>query len=214
VGPNVAAFVSVAALLTIAPGADTALVTRFVLSHGRRAAFAATLGIGTGCAVHATFSALGLSVILAESAAVYRAVRLVGAAYLVYLGARTLWETRPGREAPAPEASEPASTPPPRNWLRAFGTGLLTNVLNPKVALFYLTFLPQFVDAGQPVLPQSLLLAATHIVMGITWLGVYAHFLSLFRRVLMKPNVKRWLERATGAVLIGFGVRVATASSE
>jgi RhtB (resistance to homoserine/threonine) family protein len=212
-GPNVAAFVSVAAVLTIAPGADTALVTKFALSRGQRAALAATLGIATGCTVHATFSALGLSVILARSAAAYHTVRLVGAAYLVYLGARMLWETR-GSKTPAAGAYEEAPPSPSGSALGAFGTGLLTNLLNPKVAIFYLTFLPQFVDATQPVLPQSLLLAGTHVAMGIVWLAAYARFLSLFRRVLMRPVVKRWMERATGAVLIAFGLKVATAGGD
>jgi threonine/homoserine/homoserine lactone efflux protein len=172
--------------------------------------------------VHATFSALGLSVILARSAAAYHTVRLAGAAYLVYLGVRTLWETRAQR-APAPATAAvagAAAEPPPvtaeprRSVLGAYGTGLLTNVLNPKVALFYLTFLPQFVSAAEPVLPQSLLLAAIHIAMGLVWLGAYTQFLSLFKRVLTRPAVKRWMERATGAVLIAFGVKVATATQE
>jgi RhtB (resistance to homoserine/threonine) family protein len=212
-GPHVVAFASVAALLTIAPGADTALVTKFTLTRGRRAALAATVGIGLGCAAHATFSALGLSVILARSAAVYHAVRLAGAAYLVYLGLRTLWETRGqlGAASPASEPSAPAPAQAAAVW-RSFATGLLTNLLNPKVALFYLTFLPQFVDASQALLPQSLLLAAVHVAMGLVWLSAYVQFLALFGRVLARPAVKRWLERATGAVLVAFGVKVAVSS--
>jgi RhtB (resistance to homoserine/threonine) family protein len=213
-GPHVVAFASVAALLTIAPGADTALVTKFALTRGRRAAFAAIVGIATGCAVHATFSALGLSVVLARSASLYHAIKLAGAMYLVYLGARTLWSTRsanaPG--APAPASGGETSAPARDDvTLGAFATGLLTNLLNPKVAIFYLTFLPQFVDSRAPVLPQSLTLAAVHILMGLVWLGAFVQFLSLFRTALERPGVKRWMERATGAVLVAFGVKIATA---
>jgi RhtB (resistance to homoserine/threonine) family protein len=210
-GPHLVAFASVAAVLTIAPGADTALVTRFALARGRRAAFAAIVGIATGCAVHATFSALGLSVVLARSAALYHAIKIAGAAYLVYLGARTLWDTRRGRKANAARTSETASTRVDAT-LGAFGTGLLTNLLNPKVAIFYLTFLPQFVDARAPLLPQSLALAGVHIVMGLVWLGAYVQFLSLFRRAFERPRVKRWMERATGAVLVAFGLKIAASS--
>jgi threonine/homoserine/homoserine lactone efflux protein len=213
-GPHVLAFASVAALLTIAPGPDTALVTQLTLTRGRGAAIAAAIGIGLGCAVHATFSALGLSVILARSATAYHVVKLAGAAYLVYLGARTLWEARGRVKALPGDAALPAAPAPATRGAiaRSFGTGLLTNVLNPKVAVFYLTFLPQFVDATQPVLPQSLLLAGIHDAMGIVWLSACVQFLTFFRGVFARPRVKQWMERTTGAVLVFFGIKVAASA--
>src|SRR4029077_12832176 len=110
-------------------------------------------------------------------------------------------------------AAAPPSAPEARAaaW-RSLGVGLVTNLLNPRVAVFSLTSLPQSVDATQPILPQSLLLAGIHDAMGIVWLSACAQFLTLFRGVLSRPSVRRWMERATGAVLIFFGAKVAASA--
>jgi threonine/homoserine/homoserine lactone efflux protein len=200
------AFIGVAALLTIAPGADTALVTRNTLLGGRRSGFFTTIGICLGCLIHATASALGLSAILLTSARAFEIVKWTGAAYLIYLGAQGLLR-RTGTGLKEESAGEERSANPARN----FSQGLLTNVLNPKVAIFYLTFLPQFIAAGEPVLRKSLTLASIHITMGFVWLCAYASFLGAMGAVLQRENVKRRIETITGAVLLGLGVRLAFA---
>jgi RhtB (resistance to homoserine/threonine) family protein len=198
--PKFLAFLGIAALLTITPGADTALVARNAVSRGRRGAFFTTLGICLGCLAHSAASALGLSAILATSAAAFETVKWIGAAYLVSIGIQGL---RGGKPSP-PYAPSPAA---PHG--RSFSEGLLTNLLNPKVALFYLTFLPQFISPGQPVLRTSLLLALIHNVMGLVWLNACAAFLHRLGAALQRPRVKRWIEGVTGAMLAALGVRLA-----
>jgi len=230
------AFVPVALLLTLIPGADTALVTRNALALGVRGARWTILGILTGCLIHATASALGLSAILATSARAYDTVKLVGAAYLVWIGIQGIYGSlatdgvriprlatlarddngsatlarddtprHPERSAKREvEGSAPATTS-----RGPFVQGFLTNILNPKVALFYLTFLPQFIPAGAPVLRTSLLLAMIHNVLGFAWLSLYARFVDRLRTALTRPVVKAWLERVTGGALVALGARLA-----
>jgi threonine/homoserine/homoserine lactone efflux protein len=190
-------FLGIAALLTITPGADMALVTRNALTRGRTAAFLTTLGICLGCLIHAVASSAGLSAILSRSAQAFQVVKLIGAGYLIFLGVRT-FATR-----------SPAALPRATKGLSNFSEGLLTNLLNPKVALFYLTFLPQFIAPGEPVLRKSILLAGVHIVMGLVWLTAYAAFLGQLSGLLSRSAVKRRMEVLTGAVLIALGLRLA-----
>jgi len=205
VDPRLYAFVGVAAILTILPGADMALVTRNVLTIGRRRTMLTIAGIGSGCIVHATASALGLSAILATSATAFSVVRTIGAAYLVWLGVQSI------RDASRATAQPAASTMERRTRWGPFLQGFLTNVLNPKVAIFYLTFLPQFIGPNEPVFRRSLFLASIHIAMGFIWLATYAWFVDQLGAVLTRPRIKAWLERITGGVLIALGVRLAWA---
>ncbi|MDO8505997.1 MAG: LysE family translocator [Candidatus Limnocylindria bacterium] len=201
IDPRFVAGVAVLALLTISPGADMALVARVTLDRGRRAALWASVGICSGTLVHATASALGLSVILATSAEAFTVVKIVGAAYLAYLGLRSIRDSfRHQTDIAAPRVKR--GTVP-------FLQGLLTNILNPKVAVFYLTFLPQFVEPSGNVLGQSLLFAVAHSVMGIAWLSAYAYVLARLSAFFARSGVRRWLDRVTGAVLIGLGARLA-----
>ena len=220
------AFIPVALLLTLIPGADTALVTRNALAFGLRGARWTILGILTGCLLHATASALGLSAILATSARAYETVKLVGAAYLVWIGVQAIRNAQGGRghekygsldrarddrpghpeRAQRVEGSALATTSFDRH---PFVQGFLTNILNPKVALFYLTFLPQFIPADAPVLRTSLLLAMIHNVLGFAWLSLYARFVDRLRAALTRPVVKAWLERVTGGALVALGARLA-----
>ena len=202
VDPRIYAFIGVAALLTILPGADMALVTRNVLAVGRRRAMLTIAGIGAGCVIHATASALGLSAILATSATAFNIVKTLGAGYLVWIGIQSIRDA--GRPAAAPSTVSTA-----RARLGPFLQGFLTNILNPKVAVFYLTFLPQFIAPGESVLRRSLLLASVHIAMGFVWLTAYAWFIDRLGAVLTRPRVKAWLERVTGGLLIALGARLA-----
>ncbi len=216
--PQLLAFLVVAGLLTITPGADMALVMRHALGSGRRRAFFASLGIGLGCLIWGTASALGVAVVLARSALAFTVLKYAGGAYLLYLGARAL------AAAIRPEATTKRSKYTTKEYssrssiLRgyrpewvAFGQGLFTNLLNPKVAVFYLTFLPQFVAPDRPVLPQSVFLATAHVLMGLVWLTVYARFLDRMAAVLLTDRVKRRIEAVTGAVLMALGIRLALA---
>jgi threonine/homoserine/homoserine lactone efflux protein len=195
-------FLGVITLLTITPGADMAMVSRSVFLGGRRAAFATTLGIGAGCMLWAIASAAGVAAVLAASETAYDALRLVGAAYLVFLGAQTLWAAARGYGA---ELAAPATG----SLRRPFRQGLLTNLFNPKIALFYTTFLPQFIGPGDPVLILSIGMATVHVLLGIVWLSAYAWLLDRAVEALEGSRVRRALDTLTGTVLVALGVRVA-----
>ena len=192
------AFAAVAALLTITPGADTALVLRAAVGGGPKAAMVAGAGVCLGVLVWGAATAVGLAALVAASPTAYDALRLAGAAYLLWLGIRT-W-----RDAGAlPEASAGGA------WFR---TGLVTNLLNPKVAVFYVSFLPQFVPDGTPVLPASLLLAGIHAVEGLLWFALIATTTQRLKVVLARERVRRVVGRVTATVLVGFGLRLALES--
>ena len=197
-------FLGVITLLTITPGADMAMVSRSVFMGGRRAAFATTLGIAAGCMVWALASAAGLAAVLAASETAYDALRLVGAAYLVWLGAQSLiaaWRGYAG-EAALERATIGGRGSP-------FRQGLLTNLFNPKIALFYTTFLPQFIGPGDPVLLLSVAMATVHIGLGLLWLSAYAWLLDRAIEAFRGSRLRRALDTLTGVVLVGLGIRVA-----
>jgi len=187
------------------------LVMGSVLARGQRAGLLTTVGICTGCLAHAALSALGLSLILMRSALAFDVVKLVGAGYLVYLGVQSLRQAWRSESGVMELETERSATTQRSAFSTPFVIGLLTNLLNPKVAIFYLAFLPQFIRPGDPVLAKSLLLALLHAAMGVVWLSLVALFLSRLRAWLVRPRVKRMLETFTGAVLILFGVRLALA---
>jgi threonine/homoserine/homoserine lactone efflux protein len=197
------AAVLILALLTVVPGPDVAVVTRVALGSGRPAAAWTAAGVATGCLVWGVLTAAGLAAVLAASAEAYAVVKLVGAAYLVFLGMQALWRSRRGAEPVAPAVSS-------RREGRPFLTGVLTNLLNPKIAVFYTGLLPHLVPAGAPVGVTLLALVVVHAVLGLLWLNAYAALLHGARGTLTRPRVRRAMERVTGIVLIGFGLRVAT----
>jgi len=197
-------FLAVITLLTITPGADMAMVSRSVFMGGRRAAFATTLGIAAGCMVWALASAAGVAAVLAASEVAYDALRLVGAAYLVFLGVQSLiaaWRGYAGEAGPKGGTTGGRRSP--------FRQGLLTNLFNPKIALFYTTFLPQFIGPGDPVLLLSVAMATVHILLGIVWLSAYAWLLDRTIEAFRDSRLRRVLDGVTGAVLVALGVRVA-----
>ena len=190
-------FVGAAILIALTPGADTALVVRNALIAGAPPARRTALGTSTGLLVWGVASACGVAAVLNASAEVFTAVKLAGALYLVWLGLQAI------RHAGAHEASgrAPGSSP--------FRQGLLCNLLNPKAGIFFTALLPQFVSPQDPVLLVSLLMTAIAAVASLAWLSVYATVVPRAGDVLRRPRVRRALDRATGAVLIGLGVRLA-----
>ena len=201
------AFVLVATLLAVTPGADTLLVVRNVLGRGRAAGLATIAGIAGGCLVHATLSAVGVALLLVRSAEAFAALKWCGAVYLVVLGVQSLgrwW--RDDTEAAPGTVSEP---PRDARRVRSLLEGLLTNVLNPKVGIFYLAFLPQFIGPGDPPLARSLLLAGLHIGIGVAWLSTLAFAVGRIRPLVESRRWRARLEGTSGAVLIGLGVRLA-----
>jgi threonine/homoserine/homoserine lactone efflux protein len=206
--PQLSAFLLVATLLAVTPGADTMLVTRNVLGRGRTAGLATIAGIAAGCVVHAALSAVGVSLILVRSAEAFHALKWGGAAYLIILGIQSLrawW--RADDVAPAAAKTDGERTGSRR--LRSFLEGLLTNVLNPKVGLFYLAFLPQFIRPDEPVLARSLLLGGLHVGIGVVWLSLLSLSLVRIRPLVESRLWRARLEGASGAVLIALGVRLA-----
>ena len=193
-------------VVTVVPGPDMALVTRQVVTRGRRAAQTTIVGNLSGLVVHAAALAVGLSALLVASATAFTVVKLAGAAYLVFLGLQSIRQARRSQQTTV--TTGPELTPKRGN---PYLQGLISTVLNPKPALFFVSYLPQFVDRDAPVIPQVGLLAGIHIVVGLVWLTVYASMVSRLHAAITRPRVKATLERVTGAVLIALGIRVAVA---
>lgn len=196
--PSLIAFTLAAALLTVTPGLDTALVLRTAAAEGGRRAFSAALGICLGCLAWGAMVAVGLGILLQASELAYLALKWVGAGYLLYLGLRMIFARRGTSEGAEPAAHA--------NW---FLRGLLTNLLNPKVGAFYVSFLPQFIPAGADVPSTTVLLSAVHAALGLLWFVLLIGATRPLATALRNPALVRGLDRATGAVLIFFGLRLA-----
>lgn len=203
-----AAYATLAALLTITPGVDNFLVLRYATLGGRRPALSAGLGISLGCLVWAAASVLGLTALLAASDLAFQAVRVAGAAYLCWLGIGALWRTRRRPDAASGQRL-PDADDADVSAGRAFRSGLVTNLLNPKAGAFYLSVLPQFLPAGYPTLPTAGLFLTVHLVEGLLWFVLITAVVEQARSFLVRPTVRRRLERAAGVVFIALGVRIA-----
>jgi threonine/homoserine/homoserine lactone efflux protein len=190
-------FVGAAILIALTPGADTALVVRYALATGGPAARRTALGSSAGLLVWGAASACGVAAVLNASAEVFTAVKLAGAAYLAWLGLQAILH------AGAHEPGDPARSGSP------FRQGLFCNLLNPKAGIFFTALLPQFVSPQDPALVVSLLMTAIAAAASLAWLSVYATVVPRAGDVLRRPRVRRALDRATGVVLIGLGVRLA-----
>jgi threonine/homoserine/homoserine lactone efflux protein len=199
---SVAAFAVFAAVLTITPGLDTMLVLRTTAVSGRAAGLAAVTGVALGCLVWAGASAAGVTAVLAASRVAFETLRALGVAYLLWLGARALWQSR--RPTPAAEPAVPV-----QHWGKALRTGFTTNLLNPKVGVFYLSVMPQFLPAGINPLAGSLALGAIHVGEGFAWLTIVVLAVNLARGWLTRPSVRRRLEQFTALVFLTFGLKLA-----
>ncbi|WP_329585777.1 LysE family translocator [Kitasatospora sp. NBC_01250] len=203
-------FAVVVGLLTLTPGLDTALILRTAALGRRREAWGVVLGIQTGTLAWGTLSSLGVTALLAASRTAYDAVRLAGAAYLLWMGALMLWNSlrrRHGAVEPDPAEEKPAG--PAAGLLSGWRRGALTNVLNPKMGVFYVAVLPQFIPAGAPHLAMGVALTCVHVAEGLIWSSVLVAFAHVLRSWLRRPVAQRVLDRLTGTVVIGFGVKLA-----
>lgn len=197
---QVAAFTLAAVLIVLLPGPDTLVVVRSLVRGGRRLAFRTVLGVLSGLMVWVVTAALGLSAVLRASHDGYLGLRIAGACYLIFLGVRSL---RSG----GAQSLEPAAGP--RKLRTGYPAGLLTDLLNPKVGVFFVTFMPGFIPHGEPVGYVSLLLGAIFIVLTGIYFVVLVAASRPVLRWLATTHIRRRLDRCTGLVLIGFGLRLA-----
>lgn len=196
----------VLAVLTVVPGPDMAVVTKRAVACGWRDGLRTAGGITAGLLVWGVLTLVGLAAVLAASAVAYTVVKLAGAAYLIVLGVQSLLRSRRGRaDAGAVGATAPAGSP----WR----TGLVSNVFNPKIAVFYTGLLPTLAPTGLSPHLGMALLVLLHAAITAVWLGGYVMLLAKARGFFERPAVRRALDRVTGVVLIGFGVKVATTRS-
>jgi threonine/homoserine/homoserine lactone efflux protein len=203
-------FALVAGLLTIVPGLDTALVLRSTVTRSRGHGFAALLGIQAGTLVWGAAAAGGAAALLAASQTAYRVLTLAGAAYLVWLGASMLWASFRRRRDAGAEPDVPLPTGGGR-W-RDLGMGLTTNLMNPKVGVFYVAAIPQFTPNGVNPLLMGVLLALVHCVLGSAWLSMVVLGAGHLGPRLRRSNAVRWVDRVTGGFLVLLGVRLAASA--
>jgi len=207
IGQALLAFSAAAGLLTMTPGLDTTLVLRTAAVEGPRHAMSAGVGICLGCLAWGLAASAGAGALLAASTIAYDALRVVGACYLIFLGATLLFRRHTPVSLTA--AARPHADLEPDPGLVAghwFRRGLLTNLLNPKVGVFYVSFLPQFVPPGVPVRSFSMLLAAIHATEGLLWFSLLTVATARLAGWLGRPGIARALDRVTGVVFVGFGL--------
>ena len=203
-------FVIAVFLLNVTPGPDTAYIVGRSVAQGRGAGLMSALGISAGCCVHSLACAFGLTALLAASATAFTVIKFVGALYLMYLGVRLIF-TKP---AAAEAAGVTRAAGAPKSLRQLFLQGFWTNVLNPKVVLFFVSFFPQFVTTGSDHKALAFLtLGAVFVVMTMVWNSFVAWIAgSVTQRFSGKPAVKRWLDRGVGSAFVGLGIKLATAS--
>jgi RhtB (resistance to homoserine/threonine) family protein len=206
-GTHLLVFLGVAAIVIVIPGPDTAVVTKNVLMHGRRTALGTSLGVSAGLSVWTLAAALGLASLLRASAVAFTVLKLIGALYLVWLGVQALRASRRVDDGDAASALAPRSA---MGAVGGFRQGLLSDLANPKIGIFFTSLLPQFVDPGRPVLLPFLALGAVFVAMTILWLCAYCLVAARAAQTLQRPRVKAAIDRFTGVVLIAIGIRLAT----
>lgn len=196
------AFTLAAGLLTLTPGLDTALVIRTAAAEGPRRASGAAIGIGLGCLVWGTAASFGVGALLTASELAYTVLKWAGALYLAWTGIRMILKPRDQFEPGEMKAVDAGP-------IAALRRGLLTNLLNPKVGIFYVSFLPQFIPPGVDPARFGLLLTTIHVVLGLLWFAALIAATVPIAGLLRLPVVVRWLDRLTGCVFVAFGLRLA-----
>lgn|SRR5262249_17137202 len=211
-GTHIGAFLAIAVVVIATPGQDTALTIRNTLLGGRRSGVATAIGVAAGLSVWALATSAGLAVVLQASHPAFVALRVAGAVYLVYLGGRSLRDAVRVRSRtlggqPTARLGNPM---PPRRALRQ---GLISNLGNTKILVFFTSLLPQFVTGGKAAFTPLLLLGLVFVLMTVIWLTAYAIAVAKARALLLRSRVRRVVDTVTGAVLVAFGVRLASETS-
>ena len=209
IGSALLSFALLAGLLTILPGLDTALVLRSALTQSRRHAYSTALGIMSGTFAWGAAAAVGAAALLAASELAFTILKLVGAAYLVYLGVTMIVASFRRH----PEVAVDATPRPAGSLWAAYGRGALTNLLNPKVGVFYIALIPQFIPPHVVPFAMGLLLAGVHVVESLIWFSAIILATQFARRWLQSPRVSKWIDRVTGGVVVGFGAVLALESA-
>jgi RhtB (resistance to homoserine/threonine) family protein len=195
-------FIITCVFLIILPGPDTAIMTKNTLTVGKQGGFKTMIGICCALSIHTLTAIVGLSAIIAKSALLFSIFKYIGAVYLIYLGIKSLWTLR------NQETTETVVKIKYKNT-SSFKQGFLTNLLNPKIAVFFLTFLPQFVNPGSHTFMPFLILGMTYIVLTIVWYLFYIYLLNQISAFIKKPKTQKVIEGITGTILIGFGIKLA-----
>ena len=204
------AFLAAVTILTVTPGVDTAMVLRAATGGGTRPAIGASLGIALGCLAWGVVASLGLGAVLRASELAYTVVKMAGAAYLVWLGIKLL---RKPRDSMDDDRGVSAQDSRAVETAQMFCRGFITNILNPKIGVFYITFLPQFVPQGAQVAIYSFFLACLHVLLTLAWFTVLIAATVPLGRFLRQPRAIRILDRLTGGVFVAFGLKLATSNS-
>ncbi|WP_295811322.1 LysE family translocator [uncultured Nitratireductor sp.] len=199
-------FTLVAALLVMSPGPNGVLIAKTVPTSGKAAGFANIVGFFAAFYVHGALSILGISIILVQSAQLFFIVKMLGAAYLCYIGLKALWQAWHGLSAPI--AVTPAKRR--RTLERAALEGFLTNALNPKVSMFYLAAFPQFIPASADATPWAFAMVVIHSLLNVVWFSALVLLFSSMKSLGGSVRMQRWLKAVTGTVFIGFGLKLAT----
>lgn len=203
---TILAFATMAALLIMSPGPNGVLIAKTVPTSGKAAAFANIAGFAAAFFMHGTFAIFGLSVLVLQSANLFMAVKLIGAAYLIWIGLKALYDTWRGKPA---DLLQVAPARRRRTLAKAFGEGFLTNALNPKVAMFYIAAFPQFVPPDAPA-SIAYVLVVVHALLNLLWFGPMVLLFERLSRLSRNGTLRRAVKGLTGVVFIGFGVKLAT----
>ncbi|SJZ51009.1 resistance to homoserine/threonine (RhtB) family protein [Oceanospirillum multiglobuliferum] len=201
-------------LLTMAPGVDTVLVIRNTLRGGKTDGLVTSFAICCGLFVHAVVSAAGISLILLQSATLFTVLKLAGAAYLIWLGAKSLWGALQAPKAEADGSNVVSgevvvSKERALNLGLSFREGFLSNVLNPKTVVFYMAFLPQFIQPEESALYKSLFLASVHFVIANIWQLLLIMAVARAQHLLQQQKVMRWIDGVIGSIMAAFGIKLA-----
>ncbi len=202
---NIILFTMMTLFFTMMPGSDFALVMKTTLAGGRKAGIYTAWGISAGLIIHTLFAILGLSALIAQSIYLFEMVKYIGAAYLSYLGIKSFIE-KPKQDDMLEKEEE--SAPSKKQAISFFGEAVLANVLNPKVILFYLTFIPQFVNLEKAVMPQFIMLGSIYVMLTFIWFSLLTYLLNHVKKLFASKTFQERIQKVTGILLISFGIKL------